>query len=268
MKVNKVALCLITRLENKYIREYVQHYQSLGFDKIFLYDNNRPGEENPIDELQDYVDSGLVEIIRWMDFSRKAQRTSYQDCWDKHQNEYDWIAFFDADEYLILNTTSDIHEFLSNEIYDGNYIVTVSTVHYDDNDIIINDSKTRLDKYTRVSSKYRDGWIKSIIRCKDNKVDFMNEEFISFHIPKIEHQENVCNVDGKVNTHKNIWYFGKEENAYLKHIPTGCIDDYVRYKDVRQHINSLEYLGLPYFRAFNDLTPEKEEYYNKHRIRR
>jgi hypothetical protein len=56
----KVALCVIGRLENQYAVEYVEYYKSLGFDKIFIYDNNHDGEEHFEDVLQTYIDDGLV----------------------------------------------------------------------------------------------------------------------------------------------------------------------------------------------------------------
>ena len=39
-KKSKVALCAIGIMENQYVAEFVNHYKNLGFDKIFLYDNN------------------------------------------------------------------------------------------------------------------------------------------------------------------------------------------------------------------------------------
>ena len=33
----KVCVCTLAKLENKYIREFVQHYEKYGVDKIFLY---------------------------------------------------------------------------------------------------------------------------------------------------------------------------------------------------------------------------------------
>jgi len=270
----KVALCLIARLENKYIREYVEYYRNLGFDKIFIYDNNRPDEENIIDEVKDFVDDGFVDVIDWKYFVSTDQRTSYQDCWDNHKDEYDWIAFFDADEYLVLNNTSNIKDFLGNKIYDGYNIVTVGAVNYDDNDIIINDSNTRLDKYTRIGKKQIDNWVKSIIRCKDNNVDFMDQEYYSYHVPKIEHQECICDADGVFyNTENNdkfikgIWYSGDAKNAFLKHFPTGCIDDFVKYKNVRKHIVWHDFIGIQYFRNRNEMNQEKEDYLIKHKIK-
>ena len=46
-KINsmKVASCSIVRLENAYIREFVEHQQKIGFDKVFIYDHNLPDGE-------------------------------------------------------------------------------------------------------------------------------------------------------------------------------------------------------------------------------
>ena len=45
-KSDKVAICAIGRLENKYAKEFVSHHLKLGFDKIIIYDNNHDGEES------------------------------------------------------------------------------------------------------------------------------------------------------------------------------------------------------------------------------
>lgn len=267
----KVALCLIARLENKYIREYIEYYRNLGFDKIFIYDNNRPDEERIIDEVKDFSDEGFVEVIDWKYFVPSDQKTAYQDCWDKYHNEYDWIAFFDADEYLVFNNAVNIKDFLNNEIYDRFKIVVVGAVDYDDNDIIVNESNSRLDKYTRKGKKQCDNWVKSIIRCKGNEADFICVERYTFHIPKIEHQDLVCDVDGNLyentkcwNT-SNIWYCGEWKNAFLKHIPTGCIDDFLRYKNVRKHIMKNDCIEMRYFLNRNEMNQEKEDYYKEYK---
>ena len=85
----KVALCCIGRLENRYAVEFVEFYGiHHGVDKIFVYDNNYDGEEHFEDVLQPYIDGGLVEIV---DFRNKSicQLEAYQDCYDRHGNEYD-----------------------------------------------------------------------------------------------------------------------------------------------------------------------------------
>ena len=42
----KVCVCAIGKEENKYAREFVEHYKKYGIDKIFIYDNNDSNGEN------------------------------------------------------------------------------------------------------------------------------------------------------------------------------------------------------------------------------
>ena len=97
VKVNtgKVALCCIAKMENDYIREFVDYYQKLGFDKLYLYDNNNLEGERFEELLADYLLLGFVEII---DFRGKkiCQLEAYQNCCDIHRLDYDWIAFLIA----------------------------------------------------------------------------------------------------------------------------------------------------------------------------
>ena len=44
----KIAMCVISKTENKYIKYFLKHYIKLGFDHIYLYDNNDIEEEEPI----------------------------------------------------------------------------------------------------------------------------------------------------------------------------------------------------------------------------
>ena len=56
----KVCICTPVKDENRYIKEYVEHYEKYGVDKIFLYDNNNvDGErlENIIKTFQSLVDN-------------------------------------------------------------------------------------------------------------------------------------------------------------------------------------------------------------------
>ena len=56
----KVLLCCIAKLENLYIKEFVEYYKKLGFDNICLYDNNDEDGEHFEDVINDYIESGYV----------------------------------------------------------------------------------------------------------------------------------------------------------------------------------------------------------------
>ena len=89
----KVCLCTPARKENRYIREFVQHYKKYGVDKIFLYDNNDLNGENFDDILKDYVSKGFVEVLIW----RGVYNCMYKimnDCYRNNYKSYDWFIFY------------------------------------------------------------------------------------------------------------------------------------------------------------------------------
>ena len=95
MEKEKVLLCGIGKLENNYIREWVEHHRALGFDNIVLYDNNDVDGERFEEVISDYIESGYVILKDWR--GRKlAQIPSYNSCYDEYNSQYDWIGFWGA----------------------------------------------------------------------------------------------------------------------------------------------------------------------------
>ena len=95
------ALCMIAKNENLYIKEFVKYYKNLGFKKIFLYDNNDLNGENFIDVLDSEMTSKFVEItdIRG---KQKHQYIAYNDCYQKHLNNYSWLFLLIQMNFFIL----------------------------------------------------------------------------------------------------------------------------------------------------------------------
>ena len=59
----KIALCCMCKCENDYIREFVDYYQNIGVDNIFIYDNNDIDGEHFQDVINDYIENEYVKII-------------------------------------------------------------------------------------------------------------------------------------------------------------------------------------------------------------
>ena len=142
----KIAMCSIGRMENKYAVEFVEFYHNLGVDKFFIYDNNYDDEEHFEEVLQKYIDDGIVEII---DYRNKSycQVQSYQDCYDKHGKEYDWICFFDFDEFLWLENDISLKELLSSDIYKGFDMLHVNELIYGDSGNIRYEDKPVIERF-------------------------------------------------------------------------------------------------------------------------
>ena len=114
----KVCLCTIGKKENVYASEFVDHYKKIGYDKIFIYDNNDIEDEKFEDVLYWQISGNFVKIIDYRCYRGKRQSPqsgAYIDCYEKNKNNYDWLSFFDFDEFLELNKNKNIKEYLNNK---------------------------------------------------------------------------------------------------------------------------------------------------------
>ena len=69
----KVCLCTIGKKENLYVSEFVEHYKKIGYDKIFIYDNNNVGDEKFEEVLSKQISNNFVEIINYRGYRGKRQ---------------------------------------------------------------------------------------------------------------------------------------------------------------------------------------------------
>ena len=56
------CFCAMGKMENRYSRELISYYMSIGVDKFVIADNNLPNTEKFSDILQDYIKNGTVDI--------------------------------------------------------------------------------------------------------------------------------------------------------------------------------------------------------------
>ena len=51
------------KMENRYIRELISYYMSIGVDKFVIADNNLPNTEKISDVVKDYIENKIADII-------------------------------------------------------------------------------------------------------------------------------------------------------------------------------------------------------------
>lgn len=108
---DKVILICVAKYENEHIREFVEHYKKLNFDKVIIGDNNPIGDYSLNEILEDYVSEGFVDIYDCHGFERF--QTGFYDMFST-RGLYKWAAFYDCDEYLEIPAYDDIKVFLDN----------------------------------------------------------------------------------------------------------------------------------------------------------
>lgn len=107
----KTAVVCIARMEGKYIGEFIEHYQSLGFDNIILCDNDHDGDNEDVEAILKPYNGFVI----YEDYRNKVgyQMRCYSEVYAKYKNDYDWFFFCDVDEMLVLHRHKTVQEFLS-----------------------------------------------------------------------------------------------------------------------------------------------------------
>ena len=142
------AICIIIKEEMNYIKEFIRHYKELGFDKIYIYDNNDVNQENYNDLLKEYINSHFVEILNARGKS-KYQLLAYNDCYKKHLKDYSWFLFIDADEFLYIKKNKTLIEFLNAAKFFDCDNILINYKEFGDSDLIYYDQRPLSLRFTK-----------------------------------------------------------------------------------------------------------------------
>lgn len=245
----RTSVCVISKNEEQYLEEWVEHYKELGFDNVLFYDNNEEGDDSQYNVLKNYIDEGFVIYHDYRMYHNCSQQTMcYIECLKIYKKEYDWIAFFDVDEFLTLEKHKNIKEFLThNKEYEKYDSIAIRWIIMDDNDLVKNDGRPCKERFTRKNINFQPN-MKSIANTK--KIDIKKTED-NFNLHYLSFDNNICNVRGeKCNRFKDK----KEENpiVYLKHF---------RFKTVEELIEKIK-RGDAYFINFDRQNELIEWFFN------
>ena len=222
-------LCCIGRLENNYIREYVEYYKNLGVTNICLYDNNREGEDDFNEVIGDYIKDGYVILKNYRGIKEPCQLNAYNECYEEYKNDYDWILFFDIDEFLMINGDIKLSQYLSNECFDNYDMIHVNWLLVGDCGQLKSDGKPlllRLNKPLDVNLQtlynFPDNFhVKSIVRGGLKNVQWNSTP----HTPLIDGK--CCNGSGILIEDKNSPFFPYDyRGSALLHFSTKTASEY------------------------------------------
>lgn len=262
----RTLLCSIGRNENKYIREFVEYYKDLGITNICLYDNNYDGEEHFEEVIGDYIDSGFV-ILKDYRNRVQCQLMAYEECYKEYREQYDWICFFDCDEFLTFTEAKTIDEYLSQEKFNGFDAIKVNwmvfgdsgEVHYRDGSLI-DRFKTPIPYDKHIAYAFpENNHIKTIARCLGVNIKFAGN-------PHVTNIKNQCTANGTSCEGSAMSPFVPYDfsEAYLRHYSTKTIDEYCNkmkkgFPDQRWDGSKISMLIDTRFFRTNEVTKEKIE---------
>lgn len=103
-------ICAIAKNENAYLYEWAAYHLALGFSHIYLYDNNDIDGECINDVFASTEIQNKITIID-VRGQKYIQKHIYNLCYQ--QMQFDWCAFIDIDEFIVLENHLNISEFLN-----------------------------------------------------------------------------------------------------------------------------------------------------------
>lgn len=221
------CLLAVARDEEKFIDEWVQHNLNLGFDHIYICDNN--DSSNPLIYINNKV---TVLPFHGIDFQKNGTDTTqcsiYNNVLSLIYDKYDYCGICDIDEFFHFKDCKNVSEFIQKHIIDeGCNCAELMWEVYDDNDLIYGPNKSVQETYTRVQSIMGFRWLKN--QCSWAKPIFKLCPGISVwtHWPL---HKSMTSIGGLI-THRM-----PTELAICKHYRTKCLEEYMFHKFKNRNI--------------------------------
>ena len=210
----RVCICTIGKLENLYVREFIEYYNKLRFDKIYIYDNNEINGELFETIIYNYIKKNYVEIINYRGYLQ-PQYKMMNSCYKMTYLKYDWIFFNDIDEFLYLKNFSNIKIFLNQFKYNKCKLIHFNFVFYTDNNNLYYKNESVLSRFKEKSFKNKRYYGKSIIRGNIPGVNISHPHYLTRKIKQ-------CNGFGKMSEPFII----DSKYYYVKHFSFKSTEEY------------------------------------------
>ena len=264
----KVCVCTLGKKENRYMTEFVEHYKNYGVDKIYLYDNNDIDGERFEAVIGKFINNKFVEVIDWRGV--KDNSTYYgiiNSCYQSYHNSYDWLIFYELDEFLYLKKYNSVKKFLISKKFDKCESIQLNWVHMSDNNQLFFENKPLIERFPEKG--------KNIVKNQYNKICFV-KTIVRGHLKNINITQNhvlskklkACDGFGKKSKVKKIeslhpdykynfirHYYGKSVQEFIEKINRG---DLLRGNDSK----IIEW-AIEKFFYINEITREKIQFIAK-----
>ena len=224
----KICLCTVGKQENKYILEYINYYKNFGVDKIFLYDNNEQNNEKFEDIIFDYIKDGFVELINYRG-KKKVQLEAFNDCYQKNNKKYNWLIFYDIDEFLYLKNYNNIKDFLKESKFNKCQVIQLNWVIHTDNNLLYYHNKSVIERFPEIGKSLNNSIdLKSIIRGNLN-IKITSIHYLSPNLISCDGFGNKKEVNNYLNQKRDKQfyfinhYYTKSTEEFIEKMMKGCV---------------------------------------------
>lgn len=237
------CICAIAKNEERYIKEWVDYHLWIGFDKIYIYDNN---------DLNNYSLYGILAKPEYKDKVKIIdcrglkgyQLDAYNDFIKNYKYNVEWVAFIDCDEFITLVDIS-LYEFLSQKLFSN--VILLNWMMYGTNNLKFYADKPvqlrfKVPKYPLDYDTNRH--VKSIIKLSSIKGECIFDN--NPHCPTLTEDNSVVNALGiKIPLHHHSEYV-VHEKAFIRHYYTKSLQEW------KEKVDRGTADAIDYHRDFNE----------------
>lgn len=112
----KFAICCQIKNERRFIEEWCEYHLNLGFDDIYLYEDYGSESHKDLIDKYDNVHLNSIKDVGVQNHnSCVTQNQLYKKllCDFKKEGIYDWVAFIDIDEFIMLDEGYNLEKLVS-----------------------------------------------------------------------------------------------------------------------------------------------------------
>lgn len=221
-KIISVCLCTLGKEENKYVREYINHYLEYGVNKIFIYDNNDINGESFNNVIEDYIQTNYVEILNYRGI-KKVQLKAMNHCYNNNFMKYNWLIFYDMDEYIYLNHYYNINQFLNKPIFNKCHYIRLNNVYHTDSNNLYYINKSLSKRFPEIIRNMKKNLIKTILRGNITGIKISNVHWLSKN-KKIKACDGFGNIVKKITTYADKV---DQKNYYINHYSFKSTEEFI-----------------------------------------
>jgi hypothetical protein len=149
----KAVIVAIAKMEHDYIEEWLKYHLHIGFDKVFLYDN----EDIPTYKtmLSKYSDKLEVFHLPRNNYSKGVQYIALDNFTTNYMRTQNitHVVHIDIDEFIVLKKHSNIHEFIKEYIKDNCAGIGINWRLFGDSGLQTKTENSVLNRFTKCERK-------------------------------------------------------------------------------------------------------------------
>lgn len=236
--MKKITLATLAHKDELYLQEWIDYHLKLGFDDIHIFQNNWRWEGyTPNDKVHLHEYDGVSYKSNEPIWVRNIQAKCFTEFGRKYCSEYEWCAFFDVDEFLVLKQCNTVKDLIKD--YEEHSCLVINWSMFGDNGVTeFNERYTsQLKRFTKRQNSLHNQF-KSICKLTptiEHQIHWTTGEWVDTNFKR---GNGPFNYDANDNIAQLNHYYVRSYPEFLIKKERGGVDDVNTKKPIETFVNN------------------------------